>query len=283
MSRATTCGSSNTSDSLLIGPQPIFSASSRSIHQAVGCCCITGVSVSVTSWRLPTRAALVTKRGSSSRCVRLNASQKRLNVGSLPTDSTMWPSCGREHLIRHDVRMLVAQPRRVFTGRQVVHPLVRQPCHVRVQHADIDLLPLPGQVAMPQRRQDADAAVQPGEQVRHRHADLLRQSIRLAGQAHDAAHRLDQAVIARPRRIRPGLAEPGDRAIDQPRKLRVQLLVAQAVFRQRADLEVLHQDVAVGDQLQRDLLAFLLADIQRDRLLVAVDPNEIGALLGARA
>ena len=191
----------------------------------------------------------------------------------------MWPSCGREHLVRRDVRVLVAQPRRVLAGRQVVHALVGQPRDMGVQHADVDLLPLPGQVAMPQRRQDADAAIQPGEQVGHRHADLLRQPVGLAGQAHDAAHRLDQAVVARPRRIRPGLAEAGDRAVDQPRKPGMQLLVAQAVFRQRADLEVLHQDVAAGDQLQRDLLAFRLADIQRDRLLVAVDADEIGAFL----
>ena len=62
----------------------------------------------------------------------------------------------------------------------------------------------------------------------------------------------------------------------------MQLLIAQPVFRQRTDLEVLHQDVAIGDQPQRDLLPFRLADIQRDRHLVAVHANEIRALLGPR-
>ena len=62
----------------------------------------------------------------------------------------------------------------------------------------------------------------------------------------------------------------------------MQLLVAQPVFRQRADLEVLHQDVALRDQLLRDRLALGLRDIQRDRALVAVHADEIGALLRAR-
>jgi hypothetical protein len=61
----------------------------------------------------------------------------------------------------------------------------------------------------------------------------------------------------------------------------MQLLVPQAVFGQGADLEVLYEDVAFGDQLQGDLLALGLGDIQRDRLLVAVHTNEVGAFLGA--
>ena len=178
--------------------------------------------------------------------------------------------------------MLVAQARRVFPGRQVVHALVGQPGHVGVQHADIDLLADACRVTMADRRQDADAAVQPGEQVGHRHAHLLRLPVRFAGQTHHPAHALDQAVIARARRIRAGLPEAGDRAIDQLRKLRVQLLIAQAVLGQRPDLEVLHQDVALCDQLQRQFLAFRRRDIQRDRALVAVHPDEIGALLRAR-
>jgi hypothetical protein len=62
----------------------------------------------------------------------------------------------------------------------------------------------------------------------------------------------------------------------------VQIRVAEAVFRQRTDLEVFHQDVALRDQLPRDRLALRLRDVERDRALVAVDPDEIGALLGAR-
>src|SRR5262249_3316671 len=47
------------------------------------------------------------------------------------------------------------------------------------------------------------------------------------------------------------------------------------------NLEVLHQDVALRDQLQRDRLALGLRDVQRDRALVSVHANEIRALLRA--
>ena len=94
--------------------------------------------------------------------------------------------------------MLVAEPRRVLAGREVVHALVRQPRDMRVQHPDIDLLPLPGRVAMAEGGEDADAAVEAGEQIADRNAHFLRQPVRLAGQAHHAAHRLHQAVVARP-------------------------------------------------------------------------------------
>ena len=62
----------------------------------------------------------------------------------------------------------------------------------------------------------------------------------------------------------------------------MQLLVAETVFREGADLEILHQNVAAGDQLERDRLAFRLGDVERDRALVAVHADEIGAFLGAR-
>src|SRR5262249_53603042 len=99
---------------------------------------------------------------------------------------------------------------------------------------------------------------------------------------HDPAHRLDQAVVAGPLRIGSGLPEAGDRTIDQPRKPLAQLLIAETVFRQRPDLEVLDENIALGDQPLRDLLAFRLGDVERDRPLVAVDANEVGALLGSR-
>ena len=46
------------------------------------------------------------------------------------------------------------------------------------------------------RREHADAAVEAGEEVGDRHADLQRRAVRGAGQRHDAAHRLHQRVVA---------------------------------------------------------------------------------------
>src|SRR5260221_9724956 len=103
-------------------------------------------------------------------------------------------------------------------------------------------------------------------------ADFLRRPVGLASQAHHPAHRLDEGVIAWPRRVGAGLAETGDRAIDEAGETVLELRVAQPVFRQCANLEVLDQDVALGDEAKRDRLAFRRRDIEGDRSLVAVDP-----------
>src|SRR5215467_12634811 len=188
---------------------------------------------------------------------------------------------GWKHLIGHDVRMLIAKPRRVFAGGKIIHALVGEACDMGIKHPDVDLLSLSGGIAMTQRRQYPDAAIKPCEQIRERNSDLLGLAIRLPGQTHDPAHRLDQTVITGPRRVRSGLPEAGDRTVDQPGKSPVKLIIAETIFRQRADLEVLDENVALGDQPQRDLLAFRLGDVERDRPLVAVDADEVGALLGA--
>ena len=58
--------------------------------------------------------------------------------------------------------------------------------------------------------------------------DPVRRVDRLAGEGHDAAHRLADDVGVRPARVRAGLAEAGDRGVDERRRRRVELLVAQA-------------------------------------------------------
>src|SRR5260370_1357562 len=107
---------------------------------------------------------------------------------------------------------------RAFAGCKIIHALVREDRHVGVKHPDVDLLPAAGGVAVAQRRQYADAPIEPCEQVRERNSDLLGLAVRFAGQTHDPAHRLDQAVVAGTLRIRSGLPEAGDRTVDQPGK-----------------------------------------------------------------
>src|SRR5579872_2393559 len=133
---------------------------------------------------------------------------------------------GRKALIRDDVRMLIAEPRRILARREIVHGLIRKPCDAGIEHADVDLLAFTGRIAMSQRRKDADAAVESREQIRDGNADFLRLAIRRAGHAHHAAHGLNQAVVARTRRIRTGLPESRDRAINESRKAALQLVVA---------------------------------------------------------
>ena len=44
--------------------------------------------------------------------------------------------------------MLVAEPGRILARGQVIHALVGKPGQVGVEHADVDLLSVPGGVAM---------------------------------------------------------------------------------------------------------------------------------------
>ena len=100
---------------------------------------------------------------------------------------------------------------------------------------------------------------------------------------HDAAHALRQEIVAGARRVGSGLAEAGDRAIDQAREVVLDLLVGEVVARHVADLEILDEHVAARDQQLGDLLAFGLRDVERDRPLVAVDGEVVGAFAGVLA
>ena len=107
-----------------------------------------------------------------------------------------------------------------------------------------------------------------------RGADLHRPgagfAVDMAGDAHQAAHRLKDRVIAGARRVGPGLAEAGHRAIDDAGIDGADRFVIELVALEIADLEILHHDVAGFRQLADDLLAFRLGDVDGDRFLAAV-------------
>ena len=92
----------------------------------------------------------------------------------------------------------------------------------------------------------------------------------MAGDAHQAAHRLQDRVVAGARRVRPGLAEAGHRAIDDAGVDRLDRFIIQPVALEIADLVVLHHHVAGFGELADDVLPFRRRDIDGDRFLVAV-------------
>ncbi len=194
---------------------------------------------------------------------------------------------GRKVLIRDDVRVRVAGPHRRRAGGQVVHRLVGQARHLHVEQRQIDVLPLPGPLAMGERGQDRGRGIEPGQHVGQRHAHFLRPGARLPlappGHAHQPAHALDQEIVARPRRIRAGLAETCDRAIDQPRVLRPQRRLVEPIGGQPADLEVLDQHVALGGERLDQALPLRTREIDRHRPLVAIGTEIIGGVAGVPA
>ena len=112
----------------------------------------------------------------------------------------------RKHLVGHDVRMRVAHPARRHARDEIAHRLVGEHADLRVEERHVDMAPSPGLVAAPERGEDRDRGIDPGENVGIGDADLLRLAVRLAGQVHDAAHALDHEVVAgaRAHRGRPG-------------------------------------------------------------------------------
>jgi hypothetical protein len=97
------------------------------------------------------------------------------------------------------------------TGHQVVGSEIGQHRHLRVEQRHVDGLALAGAVAVAQCGEDRHRRVQAGEEVGHRHPDLLRSTaghlVALACHAHQAAYALHGVVVAGSLAVGAGLAE----------------------------------------------------------------------------
>ncbi len=172
--------------------------------------------------------------------------------------------------------MAVAEAARRLAGGEVIGALIGQHRRLHVEQGDIDMLAFTRTVAMGQGGQDARRRIHAGKQVDHRDADLHRLAIRLAGDAHQPAHALDHGVIAGTVGIGACLAEAGDRAIDQVGLDRLEARVIEAVFDQRAALEILDHHIGLGGEFAHLGGTLRPGEVERHRALVAVGAGEIG-------
>ena len=190
---------------------------------------------------------------------------------------------GRKVLVRHGVRVGVAHALR-RAAIQMVHALVGEAGDLHVEQADVDVLADAGAVARLYGGQDGGARIHAGEYVGQRHADLDRAraffAVGPAGDAHQAAHALHQEVIAGALGVRPGLAEAGDRAVDQARIDSEQRGVVEAVLGEAADLEVLDHHVAAFGEFAHQRLSCGAGEIDGNRFLVAVRAQKVGRVAG---
>ena len=118
--------------------------------------------------------------------------------------------------------------------------------------------------------QDRVGGEQPAHDVRDRHPHLGRLASGLARDAHYAAPRLHQKVVAGALLVRPG-TEPGNGAIDEAGVRCAQRLVAQAELLQGPAPPVLDHDIGPRRKLLDPLQALRSLEIDPDRTLVAVD------------
>ena len=172
--------------------------------------------------------------------------------------------------------MGIAHPARCGAGGQKVHRLIGHDRGGNVEQGHVDMLAAPGRGALMQGGQNGGGGIDAGENVGHGDADLLRLAVRLSGDAHQAGHALDDEVIAGAMRIGAGLAEAGDRAIDQARVERGERGIVQPVFRKAPDLEILDHHIGVGHQATDGFLAPGRAEIDGDRFLAPVGGMKIG-------
>ena len=188
----------------------------------------------------------------------------------------------REVLIRHDVRMRIAHALRHFAAAQVIGRLVAQRRHLHVEQGQVDMLAQARALAFCQRRLHGDGGVQARHDVRLRHAHFLWPGARLAighaRDAHQAAHALDQKVIAGARRIRPILTEARDGAVHEARVECQQAGRVQTILLQAVHFEIFQQHVRFSRQLAHQRLALRGGQVDAQGALVAVGALEVGGL-----
>ena len=117
-----------------------------------------------------------------------------------------------------------ALPMRLGTlaGDEIIERLVGEHADLAVDQGGVHQAAAAGALALVERGEDAHDRIDAGEDVGNRHAGALGFAVRRAGEVHDPAHALGHEVIAGAGGVRPGLAEAGDRAIDQARALLAQ-------------------------------------------------------------
>jgi hypothetical protein len=193
-----------------------------------------------------------------------------------------WPPPESLPRARHLAHALVGRHRvlRKLPARKalVIAELHAAEVHHAVHHRDFDVLALPGAVRLVQCAEEADREMQPGARVADLGAGDERRAIGHPGRAHRPAHRLGDVFVCLEIRVRTGRAEALDRAHHD---LRIDLVdffprKTEAIEHPRA--EVLHDDVALLEQLDEHCLAFRRLHVDRDRALVAVEHREIQAV-----
>jgi len=132
---------------------------------------------------------------------------------------------------------------------------------------------------LPVRRgEDGDRDPQAGGEICHRQSRLHRAAAALAGQAHDAAHRLEHRVVAFLVGVRAALAKAGARDIDERRVQGRKRGVVEAVAAEGADRKIFEQHVGFLRERADRLPARVRAQVDGDGFLGAVAGEVVGAV-----
>jgi len=130
-------------------------------------------------------------------------------------------------------------------------------------------------VGLVQRGEEPDRQVQPGAGVADLRARDEGRAVGNAGGAHGSAHRLRDVLVGLEVGVRAARAETLDRSHHDLRVDLVDLLPREAEAVEHAGAEVLHDDVALVQQVDEDRLALGALHVDDDRALVAVEHREV--------
>ena len=146
-----------------------------------------------------------------------------------------------------------------------------------IEEGDLEPFALARPLALVERRENGPMGVHAGRHVDQRDAHPARR-LGPAGDGGEAAFRLDQKVVCLHVAIGPRFAVAADVATDQARIARAHLGAAYARARSRAGCQVLDEDVRPANHVAQDREIVGRLDVQLDRFLAPVEPDEIGAL-----
>src|SRR5207245_3366454 len=141
----------------------------------------------------------------------------------------------------------------------------------RVLHRDLDLLALTGEVPLHQRGENADHAVHAGARISYGRPHVGRRIVGKAGDAHRAAHRLRDRLVALVVGVWPVRAEALDARVDQPRVELLDRLVSEAQTLEHTWTEILEQHVTGLQEGAEHVLGARILEIQGEASLVRVE------------
>ena len=232
---------------------------------------------------LATRAGQSRKRGSLARSGSPIARASAPNCFSLLTASRMWPPLHLEHVGRRQpaLRPVARLALHVAAHRVVGHER-GQERQRGIQHGHVDELAAARVRALVERARHRERRRHAADGIADGKARPHRPLSGMAGDRHDAAHRLDLAVVGGGGALGAGLAEARHRAIDEPRVQPRQHLVADAHPVHDAGAEVLHHHVGLGGEAVHDLDRLGLGEVEGEIALVGVDGHPGGGHVARR-
>ena len=195
-----------------IGPAGMPASSSRASQVAPSAVAKRSARIGMSSSRCSTRSPFVANRALRGELGQADRRPEARPLALAPDADRDLAVGGRERLVRHDARVGVAAPDGRDAGHERGLGLVDEHRERALEERDVDALavapvPLRTHARAPRSRPSSPASSEtapnsPLHDVADRDADLHRPPVRLAGDRHQAANRLDHEVVAGLRRRR---------------------------------------------------------------------------------